>query len=74
MTKINLSYCKNDNDLWLIDKEITPNLFLKLGLLKFVDINKSLIAVFVHRYHRPTVKIPAPPLLTWIDFNLNMDN
>ena len=29
----------------------TEPMFLKLGLLKFVDINKYLIAVFMHRYH-----------------------
>ena len=32
-------------------RDHTEPMFLKLGLLKFVDINKYMIAVFMHRNH-----------------------
>ena len=32
-------------------RDHTEPMFLKLGLLKFVDINKYVIAVFMHRNH-----------------------
>ena len=57
------TYVSNLQKLIILQKQIiriimgakprdhTEPLFLKLGLLKFVDINKCLIAVFMHRNH-----------------------
>ena len=36
-------------------RDHTEPMFLKLGLLKFVDVNKYLIAVFMHGYHNARI-------------------